>query len=75
MKQHVNNFVRGRLLDLWRCPTTGLVIEGLIDDDKVMCNCGRSNPRVPDEQTHRTGTHIKRFLEPATEAEWMAERE
>ena len=68
-----DNTVLGRLIDLWRCPTTGRVIEGLLGDDKVLCRCGRSNPAVPTERTERTGVHVKRFLAPATEAEWLAQ--
>ena len=69
------NAVKGRLLDLWYCPTSGRVIEGLLHDDKVLCNCGKSNPRVPEERTHQTGTHIKRFLQEATELDWQLQRE
>lgn len=65
------NEIPGRMIDVWFCPTTGRVIDGLLGDDKVLCTCGRSNPAVPEEQTPRTGTHIKRFLRPATEAAWL----
>jgi hypothetical protein len=70
-----SNTIVGRLIDVWYCPTTGRVIEGLPWDDKVLCGCGRSNPEVPQERTAQTGTHIKRFLKPATEAAWLAQRE
>jgi hypothetical protein len=46
----------------YRCPTTGRVITALKGDDKALCPCGRSNPRVPTEETARTGVHIVRFL-------------
>jgi hypothetical protein len=48
------------------CPTTRRILEGLPGDDKVLCGCRTSNPKVPAEATERTGTHIRRFLEPAT---------
>jgi hypothetical protein len=67
--------ILGRLIDVWHCPTTGRVIEGLVWDDKVLCGCRRSNPRLPQERTELTGTHVKRFLEPATEADWRAQIE
>lgn len=49
--------------DFFRCPHTGRVIEGMKHDDKVMCGCGKPNPRVPTEAPHH---HVKRFLERAT---------
>lgn len=48
------------------CPTTGKIREALHGDDKVLCQCRRSNPAVPAEETERTGVHIIRFLEPST---------
>lgn len=59
----------------YRCPTTGRIIEGLTGDDKALCNCGKSNPKVPDEMTERTGTHIVRFLEKVTAAEYIDQRD
>lgn len=59
----------------YRCPTTGRILEALHGDDKVLCNCGRSNPLVPVERTERTGTHIIRFLRPATAREYVDQRE
>lgn len=35
----------------------------------------RSNPKVPTEATERTGTHVVRFLEPATIDAYMDQRE
>lgn len=58
----------------YRCPTTGRVIEALPGDDKVLCGCRRSNPAVPTEATERTGTHLVRFLTPATVEEYVDER-
>ena len=52
------------------CPNTGRVIDTARGDDKALCECGRSNPRVPTEATERTGTHIVRFLQPATLNDW-----
>lgn len=58
----------------YRCPTTRRIIEALPGDDKALCNCGRSNPKVPQEQTHRTGVHIVRFLDRATATEYVDEK-
>ena len=57
------------------CPTTGRVIEFLQGDDKVLCRCGQSNPRVPEEHTEQTGVHIVRFCQPATTDEYLDQRE
>jgi len=57
----------------YRCPTTGRILEQLPGDDKVLCNCGHSNPNVPQEQTERTGVHIVRFLHAATVDEYLAQ--
>lgn len=62
------------LWNFYRCPTTGRVLEALPWDDKVMCNCGVSNPKVRTEQTERTGVHIVRFLATATAEEYVTER-
>jgi hypothetical protein len=59
----------------YRCPTTGRIIEALIGDDKVLCPCGQSNRRVPQEATARTGVHIRRFLAEATIDEWLDQLE
>lgn len=53
------------------CPTDGRVLAALKGDDKVLCSCGKSNPRVPSERTGETGTHIVRFLETATAEEFV----
>jgi hypothetical protein len=57
------------------CPTTGRIIEALAGDDKALCGCGVSNPKVPTEQTPLTGVHIVRFLRPATAAAYVAQEE
>lgn len=75
MKTNFSDDVIGRLFDFWRCPTTGRVVDGIPGDDKVLCGCRRSNPKVPRERTEWTGVHIKRFLEPATVADWRAQNE
>ena len=59
----------------YRCPTTGRIIEALEGDDKVVCNCRRSNPRVLAERTEQTGTHIIRFLDEASVDDYLAQRE
>ena len=58
----------------YRCPTTNKIIEGMEGDDKVLCGCRTSNPRVPQERTEQTGVHIVRFLTPATAEEYVDER-
>lgn len=59
----------------YRCPTTGRIIEALQGDDKAICGCRRSNPRMPAEQTERTGVHIIRFLDQVTTDEYLDQRE
>lgn len=61
--------------DFRRCPTTNRVLGVLSGDDKVMCGCGRSNPKVPQEETQRTGTHIVRFLAAATAVEYLEQEQ
>lgn len=58
----------------FRCPTTGKILEALPGDDKVLCSCGVSNPAVPQEMTHRTGVHIRRFLQAATVDEYLDQK-
>ena len=50
----------------YRCPNSDRVLGVLPGDDKVLCPCRQSNPAVPQESTERTGTHIVRFLDPAS---------
>ena len=54
---------------LYRCPNTGEVIVALPDDDKAMCYCGKTNPKVADRLDERDGrgrtvVHFCYFLEP-----------
>lgn len=58
-----------------KCPTTGRIREVLPGDDKALCNCRTSNPRVPEERTAETGVHIARFCEQATVDEYLDQRE
>ena len=62
-------------LSLWggfyHCPTTGRILEQLPGDDKVLCSCGRSNPRVWQERTEQTGVHLVRFLDAETVDEYL----
>lgn len=48
------------------CPTNGRVLPALHGDDKALCRCGQSNPKVPTEETPLTRVHIVRFLTPAS---------
>lgn len=57
----------------YRCPTNGRVLPALHGDDKVLCNCGRSNPEVPTERTHLTGTHVLRYLAKASVEAFVAQ--
>lgn len=57
---------------LYRCPTDGHPIVAMRGDDKALCNCNTSNPSVPEEETHRTGTHIVRYLTPMSRAQYEA---
>ena len=59
----------------YRCPTTGRIVEAMTGDDKVLCRCGQSNPRVPQERTAQTGTHIVRFLDAATVDEYLDQQD
>ncbi len=64
------------LADFYRCPTTGRIIDGMKGDDKVLCGCGKTNPRVA-ERGHREapGVHIKAYLQTATVDEWIKQEE
>lgn len=59
----------------YRCPTTGRIIEAMTGDDKALCYCRQSNPRVPSERTEETGVHIVRFLAAATVDEYLDQQE
>lgn len=58
-----------------RCPTTGRVIEVLTGDDKVICGCGKSNPKCLLEQNERTHTHIVYFMGRATVDDFIHQEE
>jgi hypothetical protein len=62
--------------DLFRCPNTGRIIEGEKHDDKVVCGCGKQNPKTP----YREGIsgvvhHVKRYLVTVTVDEYLDEEE
>jgi CDGSH-type Zn-finger protein len=54
-----------------RCPNTGRIIEVLKNDNKVLCRCGKSNPRFPQEDAERTGCHFVAKLRRATVDEFI----
>lgn len=54
------------LSSFYRCPTTGRVIEGMNHDDKVLCDCGK---------TETPGTHIVSRLRTATAEEFLDQLE
>ena len=54
---------------LYRCPNTGEVIFALPDDNKAMCDCRKTNPKVVDRLDETVGlgsqaVHFCHFLEP-----------
>ena len=56
--------------NLYRCPTDGHPIVALQGDDKALCNCRKSNPRFPSEETERTGVHVVSQLAPMNRASY-----
>lgn len=63
------------LMKFYRCPTTGRVIDAVPHDDKALCGCRKSNPKVPGEATERTGTHLVKFLERSSAKAMREQRE
>jgi len=59
--------------DLFRCPNSGKIIDGEPGDDKVVCPCGKQNPKTPyrEATTACVVHHVKRYLEPATADEYL----
>jgi len=58
--------------DLFRCPNSGLVIDGAPGDDKVACACGKANPKTPyREAAAGVVHHVKKYLERATAEEFV----
>jgi hypothetical protein len=66
--------------EYYRCPTTGEILESLPGDDKVLCGCGKSNPKIKTrEATFGSGgvVHIVSFLEKVPDreaAEWQVKK-
>jgi hypothetical protein len=60
----------------FKCPTTGDILAALPHDDKVLCGCGKTNPKVA-RVGHREGpgTHVIRFLERATAKQYVDQEE
>lgn len=71
-KEQLANLLYG---GFYRCPTTNRVLPALHGDDKVLCNCRKSNPECRQEETERTGVHIIRFLKSATVADYVKQHE
>jgi hypothetical protein len=63
------------MADFYRCPTTGRVVEGIKDDDKLVCGCGKSNPRAQEDAQRGIVHHIKRLMQTATVDEYIAQEE
>jgi hypothetical protein len=62
------------MFEFFICPNTGKVIEGLPGDDKVLCNCGKSNPaaRMPESNANGLITHFVYLLKRVPEGEGLA---
>lgn len=60
------------LMDFYRCPHTGQLIESMKSDDKVFCSCGKPNSKCPSEAPHH---HVKRFLERVTAEQYLEEKQ
>jgi hypothetical protein len=67
-------------VSFFRCPNSSRVLMGSNGDDKVMCNCGRTNPRLTaitpmSNEVDPVGGHahhVKRLLVSATVDEYLA---
>lgn len=65
----------------FRCPTNGRVIQGSDHDDKVLCVCGKTNPKLLEVspksiEVHKLVTvHVKRWLSPATVDEYLEQKD
>lgn len=68
---NLSKLLMAKLSDFYICPTTGKAVDSLRGDDKVLCNCGKSNPKAPWEETHKTGTHVVKFLEKSNVDQWV----
>lgn len=70
-------------VSFYRCPNSTRVLMGADGDDKVMCCCGRTNPRLlainpmySEVDPHGGHAHhVKRFMASATVDEYLAARE
>ncbi len=67
--------VYGALANFWRCPNTGRILQADPDDNKVLCGCGKTNPRLLrlSPKSDETGGilggpahHFKKFMDSAT---------
>ncbi len=58
------------MVDLFHCPNTGKIIEGMKHDDKVLCGCGKSNPAA-NEAVQGVVHHVKRLLRRATVDDYL----
>jgi len=64
--------------DLHRCPNNGRILFSNEGDDKVLCICGHSNPKVRGMGSTREepqGLHYKELLEPATLTDFVAQEQ
>lgn len=68
-------------VNFWHCPNSHIVLMSDQSDDKVMCPCGETNPRVA-AAGHREvdpkgghAHHVKLYLRPATVDEYLAAKE
>lgn len=66
MSRYFNSRTASVLCFYVKCPTTGLTIDGVKEDDKVLCNC-------PDALS-RGGTHLVSKCAASTVEQYMWER-
>jgi hypothetical protein len=62
------------MFEFYICPNTGNVIDGLPGDDKVLCNCGKSNPAAArgEAKSGNLITHFVYLLKRVPEEEGLA---
>lgn len=67
--------------DFWRCPATNRVLQGHDHDDKVLCGCGSTNPKLiaaspKSVEVHGGVTvHVKKYLTPATVDDFIEQKD
>lgn len=67
-RRYERNLARFMWGGFYHCPNSERVIASLKNDDKVLCGCGKVNPRCPTEPP---GHHVVSFLKAATVDEFL----